>query len=210
MELRDPEEIRIAVSLMASGNTDALDRVLWTALFGRDAAARAGCRAALTAEAGSRGLLDEPVNGGPPVSLRLRGLPYEAARAVFRAARALPGLRFTVALEAEPPLADAEDRALLLRAAALREGWRGPLQVREPGGGGEGTRLLDPCDEAVLGALPRALREGLGPALAAARPGRSALLPPALREDAVRALEARAHDLLTRSAANGGAPSHPD
>jgi fructose/tagatose bisphosphate aldolase len=145
MELKAQEELRHAVAALASGNPDALDRLVWTGVFAspdlRDAA-----RAAVLEQARSAGLYpasihdlylargrgEAPANFTVP-AINIRGMAYDTARALFRARRSLDAgaviceiARSEVAYTDQRPA----EYAFVVIAAALREGWKGPVFVQ--------------------------------------------------------------------------------
>ena len=145
MELKTQDEIRHAVDGLSSGNQEALDRLVWTGVFGsvelRDAA-----RAAVFDQARSSGVYPASIHelylargrGQVPSdftvpAINIRGMAYDTARAMFRARRALDAgaviceiARSEIAYTDQRPA----EYTFVVLAAALREGWRGPVFVQ--------------------------------------------------------------------------------
>ena len=142
MELRSPEEIRQAAAAMVSGNGEALDRLVWTGVFGQ-APLREAARTAVYEQARSRGLYPASIHGlyvargrgeAPATftvpAINIRGLAYDTARALFRARRALEAgaviceiARSEISYTNQRPA----EYTFVVLAAALREGWTGPV-----------------------------------------------------------------------------------
>jgi fructose/tagatose bisphosphate aldolase len=142
MELRSLDEIRLAAAALASGSHDALDRLVWTGVFG-SAEARAAARGTVLAQAKSAGVYpasihelylargrgDAPANFTVP-AINIRGLAYETARALFRARLALDsGAVICEIARSEISYTDQRpwEYTFVVLAAALREGWKGPV-----------------------------------------------------------------------------------
>jgi fructose/tagatose bisphosphate aldolase len=145
MELKHADELSHAVAALATGNMDALDRLVWTGVFGapeiRDAA-----RAAVLDQARSSGLYpasihhlyaargrgEVPSNFTVP-AINIRGAAYDTARALFRARKRLDaGAVITEIARSEIAYTDQRpaEYTFVIVAAALREGWKGPLFVQ--------------------------------------------------------------------------------
>ncbi|HET9326359.1 MAG TPA: class II fructose-bisphosphate aldolase [Candidatus Eisenbacteria bacterium] len=142
MELKTLDEIRHANAALASGNTDALDRLVWTGVFGaselRDAARAAvldQARAAGLYPASIHGLYVARGRGEAPANftvpaINIRGMAYDTARALFRARKKLDaGAVICEIARSEISYTDQRpsEYTFAVMAAALREGWRGPL-----------------------------------------------------------------------------------
>jgi fructose/tagatose bisphosphate aldolase len=142
MELRNPDEIRHAAAALASGSVDALDRLAWTGVFGAPQP-RVAARAAVLEQARSAGVYpasihglytargrgDAPANFTVP-AINIRGAAYDTARALFRARKALDaGAVICEIARSEISYTDQRpaEYAFVVLAAALREGWRGPV-----------------------------------------------------------------------------------
>jgi len=142
MELRNLDEVRHAAAAAASGSGQAIDRLAWTGVFG-PAATRDAARAAVLEQARSSGVYPASIHalyvargrGDAPASftvpaINIRGLAYDTARALFRARRALDAGAVICEI-ARSEIAYTDQRpaefAFVVLAAALREGWRGPV-----------------------------------------------------------------------------------
>src|SRR5258705_1814960 len=142
MELRNRDEVRHAAAALTSGSGEALDRLVWSGVFGsgelRDAA-----RGAVLDQARSRGVYPASIHAlylargrgvVPPTftvpSINIRGMAYDTARAMFRARRACDaGAVICEIARSEISYTDQRpaEYAFVVLAAALREGWTGPL-----------------------------------------------------------------------------------
>jgi fructose/tagatose bisphosphate aldolase len=142
MELKTLDEIRHANAALASGNTDALDRLVWTGIFSapelRDAA-----RSAVLDQARASGLYPASIHGlymargrgeAPATftvpAINIRGMAYDTARALFRARKKLDaGAVICEIARSEISYTDQRpaEYTFVMIAAGLREGWRGPL-----------------------------------------------------------------------------------
>jgi fructose/tagatose bisphosphate aldolase len=145
MELKRLDEIQHAAAALASGNVDALDRLVMTGVFGapelRDAA-----RSAVLEQARSAGLYLASIHGlylargrgEAPLTftvpaINIRGAAYDTARALFRARRRLDaGAVITEIARSEIGYTDQRpsEYSFVIMAAALREGWKGPLFIQ--------------------------------------------------------------------------------
>jgi fructose/tagatose bisphosphate aldolase len=145
LELRNIDEVRQAIAVLATGNGDALDRLVWTGVFGqgepRDAA-RQGvfdqCRSIGVYPASIHELYMARGRGelAPTFTvpaINIRGMAYDTARALFRARKALDAgaviveiARSEISYTAQRPL----EYTFVLLAAALREGWKGPVFIQ--------------------------------------------------------------------------------
>ena len=142
MELKTQDELRHAVAGLSSGHREAIDRLVWTGVFGA-APLRDAARAAVAAQARSAGLYPASIHhlyaargrGEVPgdftvPAINIRGLAYDTARALFRARRALDAgaviceiARSEIAYTDQRPA----EYAFVVLAAALREGATGPI-----------------------------------------------------------------------------------
>jgi len=145
MELRNRDEVRHAAAALTSGSGEALDRLVWSGVFGsgelRDAA-----RAAVLDQARSRGVYPASIHAlylarGRGVvaptftvpAINIRGMAYDTARALFRARRACDaGAVICEIARSEISYTDQRpaEYAFVVLAAALREGWTGPVFVQ--------------------------------------------------------------------------------
>ena len=97
LELNSQDEVRQATAVLATGNGDALDRLVWTGVFGQGAL-RDAARQSVFDECRSVGLYPASINGlymargrgevAPTFTvpaINIRGISYDTARALFRA-----------------------------------------------------------------------------------------------------------------------------
>ncbi len=145
MELTSLEQVSHAVAALASNNTEALDRLVWTGVFG-PAAIRDAARAGVMEQARSAGIYpasihglylargrgETPTNFTVP-AINIRGLTYDTARALFRARLKLDAgaviceiARSEISYTGQRPA----EYTFVVIAAALREGWRGPVFIQ--------------------------------------------------------------------------------
>ncbi len=145
MELKNLEEIRHATAALATGNPDALDRLVWTGVFG-DGELRDQARAAVLAQARTAGIYPASIHGLYAArgrreipatftvpAINVRGLAYDTARALMRARKALDaGAVICEIARSEISYSDQRpaEYAFVMIAAALREGCRGPLFIQ--------------------------------------------------------------------------------
>jgi fructose/tagatose bisphosphate aldolase len=144
-ELKNIDEVRQATAVLATGNGDALDRLVWTGVFGqgplRDAA-----RQAVFDQCRSEGLYPASINGlymargrgevAPTFTvpaINIRGISYDTARALFRARKALDAGAVLIEI-ARSEISYTDQRppeyTFVIMAAALREGWKGPVFIQ--------------------------------------------------------------------------------
>jgi fructose/tagatose bisphosphate aldolase len=145
LELRNLDEVRQATAVLATGNGDACDRLVWTGVFAtgelRDTARQAifdQCRSSGLYPASihelylARGRGEVPATFTVP-AINIRGIAYDTARALFRARRALDAgavvceiARSEISYTDQRPI----EYAFVVLGAALREGWRGPVFIQ--------------------------------------------------------------------------------
>ncbi len=145
MELRTEQEVSHAIAALASGSTEAIDRLVWTGVFGtpelRDAA-----RNGVADQARSLGIYPASIHGlyvarGQGLApanftvpaINIRGASYDTARALFRARKKLDS--GTVICEiARSEIGYTDQRpseyTFVILGAAIREGWRGPVYIQ--------------------------------------------------------------------------------
>ena len=143
--LKTLDEVRQAVAVLATGNPDALDRLVWAGVFGpagvKDAA-RHGvldqCRsvgiypASIHALYMARGRGEAPATFTVP-AINIRGLAYDTARALFRTRKRLDaGAVICEIARSEISYTDQRpaEYTFVVLAAALREGWTGPVFIQ--------------------------------------------------------------------------------
>ncbi len=175
IELKHLDEVRQATAVLATGNGDALDRLVWTGVFGsgevRDAARQAvfdQCRSVGIYPASIHGLYMARGRGevAPTFTvpaINIRGIAYDTARALFRARKALDaGAVLCEIARSEISYTDQRpaEYTFVVLAAALREGWRGPVFLQgdhfqinakkyAAGPDAELKNVLDLADEAL-------------------------------------------------------------
>jgi fructose/tagatose bisphosphate aldolase len=140
--LNSLDEVRQAVAVLATGNGDALDRLVWAGVFGPGGireAARQGvmdqCRSSGIHPASihdlylARGRGEAPATFTVP-AINIRGMAYDTACALFRARKALDAgaviceiARSEISYTGQRPA----EYTFVVMAAALREGWTGPV-----------------------------------------------------------------------------------
>ncbi len=142
MELRNLDEIRHATAALATGNGDALDRLVWTGVFGAPEL-RDRARAAVLDQARSAGVYPASIHAlymargrgeVPPTftvpAINVRGMAYDTARALMRARKALDAGAVICEI-ARSEIGSTDPRpaeyTFVILAAALREGWKGPV-----------------------------------------------------------------------------------
>ncbi len=142
MEFKTLDEISHAAAAMAAGHQDALDRLVWTGVFGSEPA-RDAARAAVLDQARSVGIYPASIHelylarGRGEVSstftvpaINIRGAAYDTARALFRARGKLEaGAVICEIARSEISYTDQRpgEYTLVVLGAALREGWKGPV-----------------------------------------------------------------------------------
>jgi fructose-bisphosphate aldolase, class II len=145
MELRSHQEVSHAVAALAGGNLDALDRLVWTGVFGpadlRDAARQAvldQARSSGVYPASIHGLYIARGRGEAPAdftvpAINIRGAAYDTARALVRARKKLDaGAVICEIARSEISYTDQRpaEYTFVMLAAALREGWKGPVFIQ--------------------------------------------------------------------------------
>jgi fructose/tagatose bisphosphate aldolase len=145
MELKNLEEIRHATAALATGHGEALDSLVWTGVFGSDEL-RDPARAAVLEQARAagvypasihelyvaRGRREVPATFTVP-AINVRGMAYDTARALMRARKALDvGPMLCEIARSEVSYTDQRpaEYAFVMIAAALREGWKGPVFIQ--------------------------------------------------------------------------------
>jgi len=142
MELKSLDEVRHARAALASTSTDALDRLVWTGVFG-SGELREAARAAVLDQCRSAGLYPASIHdlylarGRGEVrsdftvpAINIRGMAYDTARALFRARKSLDaGAVICEIARSEISYTDQRpsEYTFVVLAAGLREGWRGPV-----------------------------------------------------------------------------------
>jgi len=143
--LKSSDEVRQAIAVLATGNGDALDRLVWTGVFGTGElkdAARQGvfdqCRSSGVYPASIHDLYIARGKGLAPTTftvpaINIRGMAYDTARALFRARKKL-GSGTVICEIARSEISYTDQRpaeyTFVVLAAALREGWTGPVFIQ--------------------------------------------------------------------------------
>ena len=136
---------RVSVTSAGSIDGDLVDRLVWTAVFGADAELRGTARWIVRSLAAARGVQLASIHefymamgsdraGGFTVpAINVRAMAYDTARAVFRAATRLKAGAFILEI-ARSEIGYTEQRpheyVAVMLAAALREGFSGPLFIQ--------------------------------------------------------------------------------
>ncbi len=142
MELKSLDEIGHAASAIVAGHQDALDRLVWTGVFGTGAV-RDAARAAVLDQVRATGIYPASIHdlylarGRGEVAptftvpaINIRGAAYDTARALFRARKRLDaGAVICEIARSEISYTDQRpaEYTFVVLAAALREGWTGPV-----------------------------------------------------------------------------------
>jgi len=145
MELKNADEVRFATAALASGSGEALDRLVWSGVFGSEAV-RTTARQAVLDQARSSGVYPASIQalylargrGEAPIdftvpAINIRGMAYDTARALFRARLALDaGAVICEIARSEISYTDQRpaEYTFVVLAAALREGWKGPVFIQ--------------------------------------------------------------------------------
>ncbi len=136
---------RVSATSAAGLSAELVDRLAWTAAFGADAELKGTARWIIRSLAAARGVRPASIHdlymamgrgaiGGFTVpAINVRAMSYDTARAVIRAARKIDAGAFIFEI-ARSEIGYTEQRpheyAAILFAAALREGFSGPLFIQ--------------------------------------------------------------------------------
>ena len=136
---------RVSVTDAAALSGETIDRLAWTAAFGADADLRGTARWIIRSVAAAVGIRPASihdlyvamgrgdVDGFTVPAINVRAMAYDTARAVIRSARTLSAGAFIFEI-ARSEIGYTEQRpheyAAIVIAAALREGFRGPLFIQ--------------------------------------------------------------------------------
>src|SRR5438552_2263820 len=136
---------RVSVSDTGAVTGALVDRLVWTSVFGQDAELRGTARWIIRTQAAAAGIRPASIHdlymamgrgdaGGFTVpAINVRAMSYDTARAVIRAARKLKAGAFIFEI-ARSEIGYTEQRpheyAAVVIAAALREGFTGPLFIQ--------------------------------------------------------------------------------
>jgi fructose/tagatose bisphosphate aldolase len=133
------------ITAVGAPSAETIDRLVSTAVFGETAELRGAARASIRAAAAAAGIRPASIHdlymamgrgdaGGFTVpAINVRAMAYETARAVIRAAKSLNAGAFIFEI-ARSEIGYTEQRpheyAAVVLAAALREGFRGPIFIQ--------------------------------------------------------------------------------
>ncbi len=136
---------RVSVTNAAAVSSEQIDRLAWTAVFGEDAELRGTARWIIRSLAAAAGIRPTSIHdlylgmgrgdaaGFTVPAINVRAMAYDTARAVIRSARKLNAGAFIFEI-ARSEIGYTEQRpheyATVLLAAALREGFTGPLFIQ--------------------------------------------------------------------------------
>lgn len=145
LELKNLDEVRQATAVLATGNGDALDRLVWTGVFAKGEI-RDAARQSVFDQCRSSGIYPDSIHelymargrGEVPATftvpaINIRGIAYDTARALFRARKALDaGAVLLEIARSEITYTDQRpaEYVFVVLAAALREGWKGPVFIQ--------------------------------------------------------------------------------
>jgi fructose/tagatose bisphosphate aldolase len=165
---------RLSVTNAAAVSGDVIDRLAWTAAFGHDAELRGTARWALRSLAAAAGIRPASIHelymamgrgatGGFTVpAINVRAMAYETARAVVRAAKALDAGAFIFEI-ARSEIGYTEQRpheyAAVVLAAALREGFSGPIFIQGDHVQTNAKKYNSPDRDTEIDALRALIRE---------------------------------------------------
>jgi fructose/tagatose bisphosphate aldolase len=163
-----------AIGAVNPGDDPAIDRLVWTAVFGADAEVRGAARATLRTAAAAAGIRPASIHdlymamgrgdaGGFTVpAINVRAMAYDTARAVIRAAKKLNAGAFIFEI-ARSEIGYTEQRpheyAAVVLGAALREGFRGPLFIQGDHVQTNAKKFNSPERDKELDALRALIRE---------------------------------------------------
>ena len=133
------------MTAVTSPSGDMIDRLVWTAVFGPDAEARGTARWTIRNAAAAAGIRPASIHelyiamgrgdaaGFTVPAINVRAMAYDTARAVIRAAKGLNAGAFIFEI-ARSEIGYTEQRpheyAAVVLAAALREGFKGPIFIQ--------------------------------------------------------------------------------
>src|SRR4051794_31801570 len=136
---------RVSVTNVAAVSGEDIDRLVWTAVFGKDPELRGTARWIIRSLAAAAGIRPASIHelylgmgrgeaaGFTVPAINVRAIAYDTARAVIRSARKLNAGAFIFEI-ARSEIGYTEQRpheyAAVLLAAALREGFTGPLFIQ--------------------------------------------------------------------------------
>src|SRR5579864_6889649 len=158
---------------------DTLDRLVWTAVFGADAELRGTARWTVRNLAAAAGIRPASINdlymamgrgeaaGFTVVAINVRAMAYDTARAVVRSAKKLGAGAFIFEI-ARSEIGYTEQRpheyAAVVIAAALREGFSGPIFIQGDHVQTNAKKYNSPDREKELDALRALIKEEIAAA----------------------------------------------
>ncbi|MGH9141370.1 MAG: class II fructose-bisphosphate aldolase [Vicinamibacterales bacterium] len=161
----------------ATVSTDVIDRLVWTAVFGRDAELRGSARFTLRTLAARNGIRPASIHdlylamgrgdaGGFTVpAINVRAMAYDTARAVIRAAKKLNAGAFIFEI-ARSEIGYTEQRpheyAAVVLGAALREGFTGPIFIQGDHVQTNAKKYNSPDRDKELDGLRALIKEEIG------------------------------------------------
>ena len=154
-----------------------IDRLAWTAVFGGDAELRGTARWIIRSLAAARGIRPASIHdlymamgrgeaaGFTVPAINVRAMAYDTARAVIRAATALKAGAFIFEI-ARSEIGYTEQRpheySAVVLAAALREGFRGPIFLQGDHVQANAKKFNSPEKDKELGILRALIKEEIG------------------------------------------------
>jgi fructose/tagatose bisphosphate aldolase len=165
---------RVSVTNQAAIGGDLVDRLAWTAVFGRDPELRGTARWIVRSLAAAKGIRPASIHdlyiamgrkeaGGFTVpAINVRAMAYDTARAVVRAARSLNAGAIIFEI-ARSEIGYTEQRpgeyAAVVLAAALREGFAGPVFIQGDHVQANAKKYNSPDRDKELDAVRALIRE---------------------------------------------------
>ena len=165
---------RVSVADPAAVSPDVVDRLAWTTVFGQDADVRGTARWIIRSLAAAAGIRPASIHdlymamgrreaGGFTVpAINVRAMAYDTARAVVRSAKKLNAGAFILEI-ARSEIGYTEQRpheyTAVMLAAALREGFRGPVFIQGDHVQTNAKKFASPERDKELDALRALIRE---------------------------------------------------
>ncbi|HTK29172.1 MAG TPA: class II fructose-bisphosphate aldolase [Vicinamibacterales bacterium] len=167
---------RVSVTAVEAVPPDVIDQLAWTAVFGGDAELRGTARWVIRSLAAAAGIRPASIHdlymamgrgdarGFTVPAINVRAMAYDTARAVIRSARALDAGAFIVEI-ARSEIGYTEQRpneyAAVMLAAALREGFHGPIFIQGDHVQTNAKKFASPDRDKELAALRALIDEEL-------------------------------------------------
>ncbi len=167
---------RVSVTNAAAATGELVDRLAWTAVFGADPELRGSARWIVRGLAAARGIRPASIHdlymamgrgdakGFTVPAINVRALAYDTARAVVRAAKSLNAGAVIFEI-ARSEIGYTEQRpheyAAVVIAAALREGFTGPLFIQGDHVQANAKKFASPDRDKELDAVRTLIREEL-------------------------------------------------